>query len=128
MLREDFISPLRNGIIQIIEQIKSDPKNEPLSNSNVTVYPNVQILIKQIKKNNAKNECILVDLEGNKRSDKDKSEPYILHKKFMYGSMLCFSSTPLFEDLIIAVVSNRDIHLFSNGYVCLYKNEFKLID
>lgn len=126
LLREDFINPLREGISQIIEQVNADPDAQPKSNFNVRYYPNVRILIKQrdsFGKSNFKSEYLMVDLEAKSRAEKSPSDesnraqqsPY--SKKLMYGSLLLFSSTPKFEDLIIAIVSNRDVDLLNQGYV-----------
>lgn len=126
LLREDFINPLREGISQIIEQVTADPDAQPKSNFNVRYYPNVRILIKQrdsFGKSNFKSEYLMVDLEAKSRSEKNGADdsnraqqsPY--SKKLMYGSLLLFSSTPKFDDLIIAIVSNRDVDLLNQGYV-----------
>ncbi|XP_055324337.1 NFX1-type zinc finger-containing protein 1-like [Sitodiplosis mosellana] len=123
LLREDFISPLREGIVQIIEQLKDNQTvEEPKSNFNIRVYPNVRILVKQLKssKTRFKSEYLMVDLEAKIRSEQNSSELVNTNKyskKLMYGSLLCFSSTPMFENLIIAVVSNRDVDLLSQGYI-----------
>lgn len=117
---------LREGISQIIEQVNADPDVQPKSNFNVRYYPNVRILIKQrdsFGKSNFKSEYLMVDLEAKSRSEKSPSDdsnraqqsPY--SKKLMYGSLLLFSSTPKFDDLIIAIVSNRDVDLLNQGYV-----------
>lgn len=124
LLREDFINPLRDGISQIIEQANVDPDAQPKSNFNVRYYPSVRILIKQrdsFGKSNFKSEYLMVDLEA-----KTRSEPNLFDsnnnnnkysKKLMYGSLLALSSSPKFDDLIIAVVSNRDVDLLNQGYV-----------
>lgn len=129
LLREDFINPLREGISQIIEQFNADPDAQPKSNFSVRYYPNVRILIKQREsfgKSNFKSEYLMVDLEAKSRAEKSPSDesnraqqsPY--SKKLMYGSLLTFSSTPKFDDLIIAIVSNRDVDLLNQGYVSLW--------
>lgn len=129
LLREDFINPLREGISQIIEQVNANPDAPPKSNFNVRYYPNVRILIKQREsfgKSNFKSEYLMVDLEAKSRAEKSPSDesnrstqqsPY--SKKLMYGSLLLFSTTPKFDDLIIAIVSNRDVDLLNQGYVSL---------
>lgn len=123
LLREDFISPLRDGIVKIIQQTETDPNAEPKSNINVRVYPNVRILIKQresFNKSNFKTEYLMVDLEAKTRSEPNSSDTNnnIKHsKKLMYGSLLCFTTSTKFDDSLIAVVSNRDVDLLNQGYV-----------
>lgn len=121
LLREDFLSPLRNGICKLIDDVSSDA--EPKSNFNVRVYPNVRILIKQrttFSKTNFKSEYLMINLEANNRPElnsADVTNNNKYSKKLMYGSLLCLSTSPKFEDLIIAVVSNRDVDLLNQGYV-----------
>lgn len=130
LLREDFINPLREGISQIIEQVTANPDAQPKSNFNVRYYPNVRILIKQREsfgKSNFKSEYLMVDLEAKSRAEKSPSDesnrtqqsPY--SKKLMYGSLLLFSTSPKFDDLIIAIVSNRDVDLLNQGFVSLFE-------
>lgn len=120
LLREDFLSPLRSGICKLME-------NGLKSNLNVRVYSNVRILIKQNKsqnsfnKSNLKNEHLMVDLEAKRRAESITAETITnikYSKKLMYGSMLCFTTSAKFDDLVIAVVSNRDVDLLNQGYVC----------
>lgn len=124
LLREDFINPLREGISQIIEQANAHPDIEPKSNFNVRYYSCVRILTKQrdsFGKTNFKSEYLMVDLEVKTRSESNSSDSNNntnkYSKKLMYGSLLCFSTSPKFDDLIIAVVSNRDVDLLNQGYV-----------
>lgn len=124
LLREDFINPLREGILDIIQQANANPDAEIKSNINVRFYPSVRILIKQhdsFGKSNFKSEYLMVDLEAKTRTDVNLSDSNNNNnkysKKLMYGSLLCFSTSPKFEDLIIAVVSNRDVDLLNQGYV-----------
>lgn len=123
LLREDFINPLREGISRIIEEAEANPDIEPKSNFNVRYYPSVRILTKQrdtFGKTNFKSEYLMVDLEAKTRTESnslDNTNKY--SKKLMYGSLLCFSSSPKFDNLIIAIVSNRDVELLNQGYVCV---------
>lgn len=127
LLREDFIGPLRDGIRQVKKEAETNPNAQPKSNLNVRVYPNVRILIKhreQLNKSNFKSEFLMVDMEAKTRSDSPTSDANNNNnkysKKLMYGSLLCFSTSPLFTDLLIAVVSNRDVDLLNQGYVRLF--------
>lgn len=129
LLREDFIGPLRTGIGKLIEEAKADPDAKPKSNLNVRVVPDVRIVIKgRDEKSNFKNDHLMVDLLAAQRSDHviddsgNYSEPHINSNKYakrlMYGSLLCFTTSTAFDDLIIAIVSNRDTELIGMGYVC----------
>lgn len=126
LLREDFVSPLRDGICQLISDVENG--GDLKSNHNIRVYSNVRIIVKQ-KEVNAKNgfkaDCLMVDLEPKCRTedgriDIAKSEWYKKQsKKLMYGSLLCLTKTSDFDDLIVAVVSNRDAELLAQGYVSI---------
>lgn len=126
LLREDFIGPLRDGICQLMNEAASDPTAKLKSNLNIRVYENVRILIKQREnydKSHLKNEYLMVDLEASTRSEHlnlDSNNNNKYSKKLMYGSLLCFTTSPTFDDLIIAIVSNRDVDLLNQGYVCEY--------
>lgn len=121
LLREDFISPLRDGICQFIEQNNDDPNAMQRHNNNIRVYTNVRILVKQhTSKPNFRNDYLMVDLEAKSRHENSSHETINNNKyskKLMYGSLLCFSSSPKFEDLIVAIVSHRDIDLLNQGFV-----------
>lgn len=125
LLREDFVSPLRDGISQIISD--AEKGFELKSNNSVRVYPGVRIIIKQRdnvnSKNIFKNEYLMVDLEAPFRKDIGYECENASHtkyaKKLMYGSLLCFSTSTKFDDLILAIVSNRDIDFLNIGYVSI---------
>lgn len=135
LLREDFIAPLRDGIHEVIRKsTKDDDDNDDVadvelkSNFNVRVYPTVRILIKdreRFDKSNFRSEHLLVDLEPKTRKDAtnhqlDGLSPFNsgkYAKKLMFGSLLCFSSSTKFDDLIIATVSNRDVEMLNMGSV-----------
>lgn len=121
LLREDFIAPLREGIAQFRTESGLGVQQ---SNSNVRFYPKVRILTRQ--KQNArqqKGEYLMVDLDpdSRQRSEADPVLPtdsFTVHvKKLMYGSLLLFTSGAGFDDLIVAVISNREAEMLSQGYV-----------
>lgn len=121
LLREDFIAPLREGIAQFRTEAELGVQQ---SNGNVRFYSKVRILTKQ--KQNArqqKGEYLMVDLDPDSRqkSEADLGLPidsFTVHaKKLMYGSLLLFTSGIKFDDLIVAVISNRDAEMLSQGYV-----------
>lgn len=126
LLREDFLSPLRDGVQQIMSTFAED--EEATSNFNVNVYPGVKIEIKEKDVPNRPgmtSECIVVDLEAKKREENSEIElgRYGNHKyakRLMYGSLVCLTTSNQFEDLIVAIVSHRDNDLLNQGYVCLF--------
>lgn len=137
LLREDFIAPLRDGILEMIKKSNKDDDAadvELQSNFNVRVYPTVRIMIKdreRFDKSNFKSEHLLVDLETKTRKDSsshqlDGSSAFNsgkYAKKLMFGSLLCFSSSTKFDDLIIAIVSNRDVEMLNLGFVSICRQQ-----
>lgn len=133
LLREDFIAPLRDGICEVIKKSKKDESVadvELQSNFNVRVYSTVRIMIRdreRFDKSNFRSEHLLVDLEPKTRKESanhqlDGSSAFNsgkYAKKLMFGSLLCFSSSTKFDDLIIAIVSNRDVEMLNLGFVSM---------
>lgn len=118
LLREDFICPLREGISQFLSQAKDG--NSFKSNHNVKVYPKVQILTKCLATSSRghKGEFLMVDLDPESRNDMRHKETFSsFSKKLMYGSLVVFTSSVQFDDMILAVVSNRDTDLINQGFV-----------
>lgn len=123
LLREDFVAPLRDGISQIMSD--AEKGLDLKSNSFVRVYPGVRIMIKQREnvnsKNIFKNEYLMADLEAPHRNETgyecDNASHTKYSKKLMYGSLLCFTTSTKFDDLLLAIVSNRDVDFLNLGYV-----------
>lgn len=121
LLREDFISPLRDGIAQFRKDFENTGSMK--SNGNVKVYQTVRILTKQkMNSRSHKGEYLMVDLEPNTRQSKDlrigiSENTNQFSKRLMFGSLLLLTTSDSFEDLILAVVSNRDTDLLNQGYV-----------
>lgn len=117
LLREDFICPLREGITQFLSQAKDGSFK---SNHNIKVYPKVQILTKSVTTTSRghKGEFLMVDLDPESRNDARHKENFPnFSKKLMYGSLVVFTTSVAFEDMILAVVSNRDTDLLNQGFV-----------
>lgn len=117
LLREDFICPLREGITQFLSQAKDGSFK---SNHNIKVYPKVQILTKSVTTTSRghKGEFLMVDLDPESRNDPRHKESFPnFSKKLMYGSLVVFTTSIAFEDMILAVVSNRDTDLLNQGFV-----------
>lgn len=137
LLREDFIAPLRDGIQEVIKKSNRNDDAadvELQSNFNVRVYSTVRIMIRdkeRFDKSNFRSEHLLVDLEPKTRKDSanhqlDGSSAFSsgkYAKKLMFGSLLCFTSSTKFDDLIIAIVSNRDVEMLNLGFVSIARNQ-----
>lgn len=116
LLREDFICPLREGIIQFLSQAKDGSYK---SNNNIKVYPKVQILTKcaATSSRGHKGEFLMVDLDPEKNDARQRENFSNFSKKLMYGSLVVFTTSIEFKDMILAVVSNRDTDLLNQGFI-----------
>lgn len=122
LLREDFLAPLRDGVREIIAKAEKSPEAKPRSNLNVRVYPKVRIMLRtneRFDRSNCKSEHLIVDLLPHTRNEELDSEKANANfaKKLMFGSLLCLTTSLKFDDLIIAIVSNRDVDMLNAGYV-----------
>jgi hypothetical protein len=111
LLREDFIRPLRHGIEAYISGDK-----KKMRDTSVRVYKGVQFIRSDDKvvKTNPRHkdvEGILVQFDPQKKHRKIDWEH---NRRFMYGSLLCFSKDN-FRTLLISTVSDRDINNLSAG-------------
>jgi superfamily II DNA or RNA helicase len=99
LLKEDFMSKLRNGVQQIkaMESITNIVKTP-----NVFIFPNVQI--KAVNKFMWNMNCrmIVVKLNAPQKTTINWS------RRFFNGQILCFSSSKEFNDLVIATIINRE--------------------
>lgn len=119
LLREDFLLPVRDGF----EEIVSDTLHQGCAR----VHRNVKIMITEkeyrtIKTREVKKTiCIVADL-GSKlqkrsgASTQDSDQNY--NNDFLPGSVLFFTTSEEFSDLIIAKIQKRDTDLLDHGYVC----------
>lgn len=121
LLREDFLAPLREGVQKIMSDFGAD--EEARSNLNVKVYPGVRIVVTEKDlpfRPGMKVECIVADLEARERDENVALGKYAqakFSKRLMYGSLLCLTTSNQFDDLVVAIVSNRDSDLLEQGYV-----------
>lgn len=96
LLKEDFISKLRDGV----KQLKSlEPNSEILKTPNVWIHWNVQITTETEFLWNMSCRSIVVRLNLNQKID--------WNRRFFNGQILCFSSSKDFNDLVIAIVTRR---------------------
>lgn len=122
LLREDFICPLREGIIQFLSQAKDGSYK---SNNNIKVYQKVQILTKcaATSSRGHKGEFLMVDLDPEKNDARQRENFSNFSKKLMYGSLVVFTTSIEFKDMILAVVSNRDTDLLNQGFVSYFRKD-----
>lgn len=116
MLREDFILPLREGIAKFRQT------SNPTDIRSFRYYERVKIttpLEAGLLDSATNKQMIVLDLGrggGLERKYKRNSEE-MSTKDLMYGSLLLLTTKVLFDDLVVAVISNCDADLLSQGYV-----------
>ncbi|EDS36543.1 NFX1-type zinc finger-containing protein 1 [Culex quinquefasciatus] len=125
LLREDFMIPLREGIRHFQAHCERSSEDEPFYGDNIRVHRCVQLLLPgSVNRRSAKEELVIVDLDPHDRGSTGRSVRYQKlalqnSKRLMHGSMVCLTSGPQFEDLIVAIISHRDNEQLYNGYVCV---------
>uniref|UniRef100_A0A1Q3F3Y2 AAA+ ATPase domain-containing protein n=1 Tax=Culex tarsalis TaxID=7177 RepID=A0A1Q3F3Y2_CULTA len=125
LLREDFMIPLREGVRLFQEHCERSSEDEPFYGDNIRVHRCVQLLLPgSVNRRSAKEELVIVDLDPHDRGATGRSVRYQKQalqnsKRLMHGSMVCLTSGPHFEDLIVAIISHRDNEQLYNGYVCV---------
>ena len=104
LLREDFIRPLRDGILLHKNQDTGDKK---VRNTDIRVYESVQILYPQ---------CTSTGVSYRIRFNVEKLRRvrWQATKRLIFGSLLCLSKDN-FNNLIFATVSNRDPKMLAEG-------------
>ncbi|XP_069679798.1 NFX1-type zinc finger-containing protein 1-like isoform X2 [Periplaneta americana] len=107
LLREDFVCPLREGIMNYLHS-KPTKKNNRVHN--VRIYKNVTFKSMKVTSNKI---GVLVNFDPN---FKNKKISWINSKRFMFGSLLCFTDDD-FRSIILATVIDRDIKLLKSGLV-----------
>ncbi|XP_055377794.1 NFX1-type zinc finger-containing protein 1 isoform X2 [Condylostylus longicornis] len=116
LLREDFISPLRD----LIQELRASQNLEEIPSTKI--YKKVRLLATDsVYSKNRKGEMILVDLKADQRNGSNintSPEPtWVNPKKLMFGSLLCFATNLEFNNILLAVVSNRDVDMILKGYI-----------
>ena len=94
LLREDFVSPLRDGIREIT---KNTPKEK--RSQNLYIYENVEIMHTVCTKAGIVH-CIRLDMRHLRRI------PWEHSKRLLFGSFLCLSKDN-FKTMLFATVANR---------------------
>ncbi|CAH1102677.1 unnamed protein product [Psylliodes chrysocephalus] len=101
LYREDFVQPLRNGICKYLE----DPKTKL---ENIRTYRNVQFLNRETISDQ---NCYRLQYDF---SNEKKSFEFENSKRFMYGSLLCFTRDN-FRTILFGTVAGRDLDTLSKG-------------
>nr|CAD7431769.1 unnamed protein product [Timema monikensis] len=119
LLREDFIGPLREGILEYLNNIEEDtvlPKT-----SNLRFYNIVLFLTTKLTKDGI---GVVVNFDPDRRR---RIENWKESKKFMYGSLLVFTSDN-FKSTIIATVIEREEKLFKKNILVVKFHSSTKID
>ncbi|XP_026476066.1 NFX1-type zinc finger-containing protein 1-like [Ctenocephalides felis] len=114
LLREDFISPMREGVQELLNNNNEGKRKN--NKSSIHVYKNVKFVSRYLSKSAV---GILVDFKADRlqsaKSMKNKTN-WEQSKRFLFGSLLCFTSNK-FQSLIFGTVVERDIKLLMDGYL-----------
>ncbi|CAH0548132.1 unnamed protein product [Brassicogethes aeneus] len=103
LLREDFVAPLREAVCSYLEQ-----KGEKITT--VKFYQNVQFLNME-----SVNEAQCFRLQFDFQTGKQKRKVnYAQSKRFMFGSLLCFTQDN-FKTVLFGKVAQRDIKDLDKG-------------
>uniref|UniRef100_A0A182X8L0 AAA domain-containing protein n=1 Tax=Anopheles quadriannulatus TaxID=34691 RepID=A0A182X8L0_ANOQN len=123
LLKEDFLIPLRTGIEKYRKHVDTKGPGKSFVGENVRVHYPVKLLLPStVNRRTAKEQLILVDLDPTERGYSNLSARYKRlalpnTKRFMNGSMVLFCDGPELNELVVAVISNRDAAQLLNGYI-----------
>ncbi|XP_055532191.1 NFX1-type zinc finger-containing protein 1-like [Wyeomyia smithii] len=126
LLKEDFMIPLREGIQDfIVNYDQTTSFDEPYCGDSIRVHYCVNLLLpSSVNRRSGKEELVIVDLDPKNRLPGGKlmrynKQSFQNSKRLMHGSMVCFTSSHRFEDLIVAIISHRDNEQLANGFICV---------
>uniref|UniRef100_A0A182SF40 AAA domain-containing protein n=1 Tax=Anopheles maculatus TaxID=74869 RepID=A0A182SF40_9DIPT len=123
LLKEDFLIPLRTGIEKYRKFVEKNGPGKSFAGESIRVHYPVQLLLPStVNRRTAKEQLILVDLDPAERGYSAISARYKRlalsnTKRFMNGSMVLFADGPALNELVVAVISNRDAAQLLNGYI-----------
>ncbi|GLV42804.1 uncharacterized protein CBL_03544 [Carabus blaptoides fortunei] len=110
LLREDFVAPLRDGICEYIAQIG---KHKGKRLFNVRVYKNIRFVGKHQVQDKV---CLLVQFM--QPSTSKKKINYEHSRRFMFGSLMCFTSN-MFRSVVFGTVAERKEELLQKGMIAV---------
>ena len=102
LLREDLVQPLREGILEIINEVPKPEKKQALK-----LYYQIKMIYPQCTKSGLIYR-ISFDTVNTKKT------PWKHSRRLIYGNLLCFSKDQ-FRTMVFAIVANRDPELLSRG-------------
>ncbi|XP_050072910.1 NFX1-type zinc finger-containing protein 1 [Anopheles maculipalpis] len=123
LLKEDFLIPLRTGIEKYRKFVAKNGPGISFAGESIRVHYPVKLLLPStVNRRTAKEQLILVDLDPAERGYSTVSARYKRlalsnTKRFMNGSMVLFTDGPELNELVVAVISNRDAAQLLNGYI-----------
>lgn len=111
LLKEDFVGPLRDGISEY--QTCKKPFGRCKKFSNIRIHKDVTFVSPYCSKDQA---GVLLQFEVIDRKKRKPGKKYSYSKRFMYGSLVCFTRNN-FEHLLFGKIIERDQELMEKGYV-----------
>ena len=102
LLREDLVQPLREGILEIINEIPKPEKKQALK-----LYYQIKMKYPQCTKSGLIYRISFDTINT-------KKIPWKHSRRLIYGNLLCFSKDQ-FRTIVFAIVANRDPELLSRG-------------
>lgn len=105
LLREDFIAPLRKGIQEYLHRDSQFVRKF----ANIRIHPHVEFLSPHYTRGQT---GVLVQFEFDKRN----LQGFRFYKRFMYGSLVCFTNDN-FSTLLFGKVIERDQGLLERGRI-----------
>ncbi|XP_008190958.1 NFX1-type zinc finger-containing protein 1 isoform X1 [Tribolium castaneum] len=116
LLREDFVGPLRNGIATYRTESTQKQRIE-----NVNIYKKVQFLNQETIN---EQYCIRLRFDFSRKTKKFRFED---SKKFMFGSLLCFTCDN-FKSLLFGKIAQRDVKDLEKGELIVGFDQNVLVD
>ncbi|TMW39926.1 hypothetical protein DOY81_014995, partial [Sarcophaga bullata] len=116
-LKQDFLLPLK----ECVDSLKTKRNSTDLPD-NFYVFDNVLIVLNEQFLDAYRHELVFVDILGSRRNldMEDVQMPYQLQeklRKIKTGALLCFSTGPSFENLILATVTYTSHECMKEGYI-----------
>ncbi|PSN54487.1 hypothetical protein C0J52_05534 [Blattella germanica] len=107
LLHEDFLNPMREGINEFVKKVETQKirKNKPITN--VRFYPNVVFLRPKVVNDR-------IGITVNFDIKKFKNINWRTSKRFMYGSLLCFTQDN-FRTFFFGTIIEREEKDLQNG-------------
>ncbi|XP_044270386.1 NFX1-type zinc finger-containing protein 1-like [Tribolium madens] len=116
LLREDFVGPLRSGIATYRSETTKKHRIE-----NVNIYKKVQFLNQETIN---EQYCIRLRFDFSRNKKKFRLED---SKKFMFGSLLCFTSDN-FKSLFFGKIAQKDVKDLEKGELIVGFDQNVLVD